>query len=163
MEKIKCEKADASHFDAIYEFCQLLVAEKTRMSFIEVTSEAVLWSWMEDNMIQLYIALDGKKVIGMLRTKRGKGNQNHAIQIACAVDPNYRKQNVATAVTLYALESEKSKGVRIARTLIYDWNTASIKTIEKCGFTCSGKIPMVHYDVLTGRSEDDLVYFKLLN
>mgnify|MGYP001172839561 CR=1 FL=1 len=162
MKSLSFQQANASHFDAIYKFCQLLIIEKARMSFTDVTSEAILWSWMEDSQVQLYIALDGDVVVGMLKTKRGIGDQFHAVQIACAVDANYRNLNVATQVTLFGLEQERQKGARIARTLIYDWNLASIKTIERCGFICSGRIPMVHYDPITGRAEDDLIYYKML-
>lgn len=154
--------ADSTLFDAIYDFCQEMIRLKARMSFVDVTSEAVLWSWLEDEKIRLYVALEGEKVAGMLRVKRGTGDQSHAIQIACAVAPQYRNQHIATELTNHGLEVERSMGVKIARTLIYDWNVASIKTIEGCGFTCSGRIPMVHYNPETGAVEDDLVYYKLL-
>lgn len=154
--------ASSDHFDAIYAFCQKLIVENARMSFTDVTSEAVLWSWMEDERIKLYIAIDEGRVVGMLRTKRGAFDQAHAVQIACAVDIHYRNQQIATNLTNYGLDQAKLEGVLIARTLIYDWNTPSIKAIKKCGFIESGRIPMVHYNQETGTSEDDLLFYKML-
>lgn len=155
--------AETGDFEAIYNFCQMMIRVNARMSFVDVTSEAILWQWMEDAQIKLYLAEDGHRLVGMLRAKRGIGDQAHAIQIACAVDPEYRQRHIATGLTNFGLEDAYRHGVKIARTLIYDWNQASIRTIEKCGFKCSGRIPMVHYNPLTGAQEDDLVYYKRLD
>jgi len=147
----------------IYHFCQLLIEDHVRMSFTDVVSIDVVHHWLADPRMTLYIAvLEDTKVIGMLRTKAFKGNKAHAIDLACAVDSNYRQHAVATSLTEFGLLDQKNRGKMIARTYIYSWNIASIKTIEKLGFTLDGRIKMLYYDPSTHESVDDLIYSKRL-
>lgn len=159
------KKASRNDFDGIYAFCQKLIAEAVQMSFVDVTSPEVLESWFEKSEYDMYIGVLEEaphKVVGMLRTKVGTGDQSHSIYLSCAVDPEYRNHSIATAVTDFGLADQKEQGILIARTLIFDWNTPSIKTIEKCGFTCSGRVVMVIIDPITGKPVDDLIYYKVL-
>lgn len=162
---IAYKKATIEDFEGIYAFCQKLIVEDVHMSFVDVSSREVLNQWFETPAYDMYVAvLEGspETVVGMLRTKRGSGDQSHSIYLSCAVDPVYRQHSIATQVTDFGLEDQKEKGILIARTLIFDWNTPSIKTIEKCGFSCSGRVVMVIVDPVTGQTADDMIYYKLL-
>lgn len=148
---------------AIYELCKSLKQENARMSFTDVENEADIVAWLEDANMYLYGAFDDVgSLTGLIRAKRGVQNKAHSVYLAAAVHPEHRKRNIAYDLTLYALDRLKAEGVKIARTYIYSWNTASIATIEKCGFTFGGRVMMHEFDELTGTYIDDLIYHKVL-
>lgn len=147
----------------IYELCTLLRDENARMSFTDIVSIEGLEIWFNDESVSLYGTYDADNhLIAMLKSTRGKGNKAHSAYLAAAVHPNYRKQSLASELTLKVLEKLKSEGILIARTYIYSWNTASIATIEKCGFQMSGRVMMHEYDEISGGYIDDLIYYKVL-
>ena len=152
-----------SDIEAVYGLCQLLKGENARMSFTDVETAEDVSKWLEDQSVYLYGAfdLDGK-ILGLIKATRGRGNKSHSAYLAAAVHPNARKKNIATDLTLYALAELKKEGLLIARTYIYSWNTASINTIEKCGFIQSGRVFMHEYDTETQGFIDDLIYYKCL-
>lgn len=149
--------------DAIFDLCQLLKEENARMSFTDIEDKQQIKQWLDDPAIFLFGAFDDNgKLKGLLKATRGKDNKTHSVYLAAATHPAYRKKHVAENLTLFALESLKNEGIKIARTYIYSGNTASIATIEKCGFTQSGRVVMHEFDEVTQSYIDDLIYYKLL-
>jgi len=149
--------------DAIFDLCQLLKRENARMSFTDIDDKLQIQQWFDDSNVFLYGDFtESGRLIGLLKATRGKENKAHSVYLAAATHPDFRKQKVAVHLTLFALEELKKEGIKIARTYIYSWNTASIATIEKCGFTQSGRVVMHEYDEVTQSYIDDLIYFKHL-
>lgn len=152
-----------SDLESVFELCQVLKEENARMSFTDVESMDDVDKWLEDKNVYLYGSFDSEgKLLGLIKATRGRGNKSHSAYLAAAVHPKARKKNVATELTLYALDELKKEGLLIARTYIYSWNTASINTIEKCGFIQSGRVFMHEYDTETQGFIDDLIYYKCL-
>lgn len=148
---------------AIYDLCSVLRAENARMSFTDIEKIEDLKAWFNDSNIYLYGLFDVYgKLTAMVKATRGTSNKSHSAYLAAAVHPINRKQNLASELTLAVLDELKSMGVLIARTYIYSWNTASIATIEKCGFILSGRVMMHEYDEISGAYIDDLIYYKYL-
>ncbi|OJV63172.1 MAG: hypothetical protein BGO41_10770 [Clostridiales bacterium 38-18] len=151
------------HKDAIFELCQRLIEENARMSFTDIENIEHLEKWFNDTNVLLYGKLnEAGQLIAMVKATRGVGNKAHSCYLAAATHPDYRKESQASSLTNEVLDDLKNRGVLIARTYIYSWNHASIKTIEKCGFTLSGRVVMHEYDEITGDYIDDLIYYKRL-
>jgi len=152
-----------SHRQEVFRLCQMLREENARMSFTDIASEEELDQWFDSPEIYLYGAFDADgQLVGLLKATRGKGNKSHSAYLAAAVHPAFRKQQVAKTLTEYGLIKLKAEGILIARTYIYSWNTASIATIERLGFTQSGRVFMHEYDPTEGGYIDDLIFYKLL-
>ena len=163
MNEIEMRAVCRDDVGEIYKLCQILKEENARMSFTDVESESDINTWLDDPNNYLYGAFDQSgKLAGLLRAKRGVNNKSHSVYLAAAVNPEYRKRNIANELTSFALEQLKEKGVKIARTYIYSWNKASIATIEKCGFIFGGSVVMHEYDPVTETYIDDLIYHKIL-
>lgn len=156
-------KINEMDLDAIYKFCHLLREENARMSFADIKDHSQINEWLSDPLVSVYGDFgDDGQLRGLLKSTRGKDNKSHSVYLAAATHPDHRKMSIAHRLTLFALEALKEDGVLIARTYIYSWNQASIATIEKCGFTMSGRIVMHEFDELTQTYIDDLIYYKLL-
>lgn len=156
-------KINEMDLDAIYELCRLLRDENARMSFTDIKDRNQINEWLSDPLVSVFADFDENgQLTGLLKATRGKDNKSHSVYLAAATHPDYRKMNIAHRLTLYALEALKEEGVKIARTYIYSWNRASIATIEKCGFTLSGRVVMHEFDEATQTYIDDLIYYKLL-
>ncbi len=132
------------------------------MSFTSFDAIEKISSYIDDENIFLYISISNGCINAMFRAIRGEGNKSHSCYVACAVKKEFRQQNLATELTKYGLDDVKSIGVLIARTKIYSWNTASIATIKKCGFSESGRIVMHQYEDRLGEYIDDLIFHKVL-
>lgn len=156
------KKAEISDVDRILTFCLELREQDAKMSFTTFDSQEKIESYLKDETVFLYIAVDGEVVTAMFRALRGQGNKGHSVYVACAVKKEYRKKNLATDLTNYGLADVKKYGVIIARTKIYSWNKASIATIKKCGFEEGGRVLMHQYEPSVGGYIDDLIFHKVL-
>jgi RimJ/RimL family protein N-acetyltransferase len=156
------KKADKSDVDKILTFCLELKEQDAKMSFTSFDSTEKILTYLDDENVHLYIALDGDVVSAMFRAIRGEDNKSHSVYVACAVKKSYRKQNLATEITSYGLADVKTLGVLVARTKIYSWNKASIATIKKCGFEEGGRVVMHQYEPSVGGYIDDLIFHKVL-
>jgi RimJ/RimL family protein N-acetyltransferase len=156
------KKATVDDIKAIVDFSLELKIQDAKMSFTSFETEEIIRKELNDPDTNLYIALDEGVVTAMFRAIRGKRNKNHSCYVACAVRKAYRKQNLATDLTQFGLDDMKLAGVKIARTKIYSWNTASINTIKKCGFVESGRVYMHQYEESIGGYIDDLIFHKVL-
>ncbi|MCH4888249.1 GNAT family N-acetyltransferase [Acidaminobacter sp. JC074] len=156
------KKADLKDADLILDFCLELKAQDAKMSFTSMDTLEEIVDELKSDQVNLYIAVEDDIVTAMFRAIRGEGNKSHACYIACAVKKTYRQRHLATDLTNYGLADMKSQGVLIARTKIYSWNKASIKTIEKCGFELGGRVVMHQYEPELGDYIDDLIYHKIL-
>jgi len=149
--------------DAIYELCHLLREENARMSFTDIKDHSQINEWLSDPLVSVFGDFNEEGHLrGLLKATRGKDNKSHSAYLAAATHPGHRKMKIAQSLTLFALDALKKEGVLIARTYIYSWNLPSIATIEKCGFTMSGRIVMHEFDDVTLTYIDDLIYYKLL-
>ncbi len=152
------------HSEGIFELCQRLKEENARMSFTDIEHIDQLENWFNDSNVLLYGKFsESGQLIAMVKATRGVGNKAHSCYLAAATHPDFRKESLASSLTNEVLDDLKNRGVLIARTYIYSWNRASIKTIEKCGFTQSGRVVMHEYDELTGEYIDDLIFYKRLS
>lgn len=155
-------KASLADVEKILTFSLELKAQDAKMSFVSFDNEEKIIDQLSDPNIYIYLALDGEIVSAMFRAIRDTGNKSHSCYIAAAVKKEYRKNNLATDLTLYGLADVKNEGVLIARTMIYSWNKASIATIKKCGFEESGRKFMHQYEPSKGGYIDDLIFHKVL-
>ncbi len=156
-------KISEMDLDAIYALCHLLREDNARMSFADIKDRSQINEWLSDPLVSVFGDFgDDGKLRGLLKATRGKDNKSHSVYLAAATHPDYRKMNIAYSLTLFTLEALKEEGILIARTYIYSWNRASIATIEKSGFTLSGRVVMHEYDEVTKTYIDDLIYYKLL-
>ncbi|MBU0937177.1 MAG: hypothetical protein KKC64_16290, partial [Spirochaetes bacterium] len=57
--------AGEEQFEAVYQFCQLMIRTDARMSFTDVTERSVLRSWYDDPAVQLYAAVDLPSAAGL--------------------------------------------------------------------------------------------------
>lgn len=156
-------EAGLAHLDMIFEFCNDLNKENTKMSFADIEDKSMILKWIESDHVRLYLALDSDgKLVSMLRADIGSQNKSHSAYIAAATKVDERNKGLAQELVKYSLRKLKEEGIKIVRTKIYSWNKPSISTIEKCGFTLSGRIVMHEYDEDLEDYIDDLIYHKIL-
>lgn len=155
-------KATISDAQMILDFCLELKDQNAKMSFTDFDSLEIVNEALNDFNTHLYVAIQDNLVVAMFRGLRGENNKSHSAYVACAVKKEYRKQNLATELTEFGLMDLKSQGVLIARTKIYSWNTASINTIKKSGFSESGRIFMHEFEPDSGTYIDDLIFHRVL-
>lgn len=110
------KRVDIEDIDRILEFCLELKDQDAKMSFTSFDTREIIQGHIEDENVFLYISLDGNIVTSMFRAVRGEGNKSHSVYVACAVKKTYRKQNLATTITIYGLDDVKKYGVLVART-----------------------------------------------
>ncbi len=156
------KKAGLEDIKKILEFCLELKEQNAKMSFTSMDTPEHIEEQIKSELKHIYLSIEDEVVTAMFRAIRGKGNKSHSCYVACAVKREYRNKYLATDLTSYGLADMKSMGVLIARTKIYSWNKASIKTIEKCGFELSGRIVMHQFEPSVGEYIDDLIYHKIL-
>ncbi len=149
--------------DEVLKFCLELKEQNAMMTFTSFDTREKIKELFNDQTVNMYVSATDEGIItSMFRAKRGEGNKSQSTYVACAVKKEYRKMNLATSLTNYSLEIEKSNGVLIARTKIYSWNHASISTIKKCGFVEGGRIIMHQYEESVGDYIDDIIFHKVL-
>lgn len=160
---MKHVEAGSTHIDKIFEFCNDLKRENAKMSFADIEDKSTLIKWIESDFVRLYLTIDSDgTLLAMLRADIGSGNKSHSAYLAAATKIEARNKGIGQDLVKYSLKKLKDEGIKIVRTKIYSWNKPSISTIEKCGFTLSGRIVMHEYDEDLEDYIDDLIYHKIL-
>jgi len=86
---------------------------------------------------------------------------NHVATLTLAVDQDYRKQNLATALLVHAIMWSKRVGVRKIALNVKASNTPAIKLYEKYDFVVEGK-EKDHIKTASGY-EDNWIMAKFIN
>lgn len=157
---IICTDLDQSHVPQFFALCAELKQEKAGVSFARYESEEQLSQMISDELIHLFGAFAGDKLVGVFQARQGEGNKAHSCHIAGAVTKEYRGQKVSSRMMDYALARLKDRGIWMIRALVYSTNTASIASLLAAGFTWAGTIYKHQWDEDAGRWLDDLIFHK---
>ncbi|MGX8795016.1 N-acetyltransferase family protein [Fusibacter sp. JL298sf-3] len=162
---IQYKRYDATNLDALWQLFQSVNTEGHDLTFKSCVDKAMLAAWTAEVHQHYYVAEcgDSGEVLGVVRALQGDSPQkSHAVYLTAAVSAQHRGQRIAPALTDYALEDLKGRGIKIARIYVYSDNAASVMAVEKLGFVRSGEVKMHHFDADSGQFVDDLIYHKLL-
>lgn len=160
--KIMYKKIEETEVDDVFSFFQILKEEKAQVSFIDVSDRNEILQWLKNQLYMVYVIKEGNVIIGVLRGKRGRGNESHSVVISIAIHPNFRRMQLGKNLMQYALKKFKEEGISLARAYVYSSNKPSINTLLSCGFTISGCIYRDHLDEASGDYIDDIIFHKLL-
>ncbi|MFZ5353798.1 MAG: GNAT family N-acetyltransferase [Bacillota bacterium] len=152
-----------SDVDKVWELLEVLKAENSQVSLIEIPGKDELKAWINNENLFLYIAEDEDKVLGLLRAIRGTEHyKRHSVFLSIAIHPDYRGRGIARELTMTGMEDMKKDGIIIARAYVYSDNIASVNTVLRLGFTFAGAVYMHHYNEDTKQYVDDLIFHKVL-
>ena len=75
------KKADKDGIERILVFCLELKEQDAKMSFTSFDTKERIESYLDDETVFLYIALDGDIVSAMFRAVRGVGDKSHSVYV----------------------------------------------------------------------------------
>lgn len=144
---------------AVLAFIRRLREEGHRISLTEIRGPEDLKDWTGP-FERIILAEEDAVVIGLARGRIGQGEKRHSAMLTAAILTESRGKGLAAILTDRLNQSLAQAGVLIVRAYIYSDNPASVKTIEKQGFTFAGRVAMHHFDESTRQYVDDLIYHK---
>ena len=151
---------ETSDIMEVLTFIEMLRREGADISFVdERKSDLALWNHGPKIVV---LAIDQARIVGMAKGQIGDEGKNHSAMLTVAIAGDYRGTGIAAVLTDHLNRYLADKGVIIVRAYIYSDNKASVKTIEKQGFTLSGRVLMHHRDTEIGHFVDDLIYHKMI-
>ncbi len=137
-----------------------LSVEMVAVPFSDVADEEQIEAWLEREDTFVYVAADGDLILAVIRAKRGLDNKAHAATIALAVDESFGGQKFAAQLTEFCAKELQSMDVSLVRAFVFSNNTQAIQTVLSCGFVFSGSVRKHHFDELSGKYVDDLIFYK---
>ncbi len=148
--------------EALYLFCSRLREEHAEMSFAEVQSIEDVKNWIEDDFEHMFMMREANHVIALVKAKQGHEGRKHNAFMSAAVLKSRRGEGLVSQLAEQVYPRLKERGIKIIRAYIYSNNHASISSVLKEGFTCTGSVHMHHYNETTEAWVDDLIFHKYL-
>jgi len=136
--------------------------ESSKVSRLKTCDARIVDKWISNELIDLYLLYEDTILISVIKANRGKGDESHSSCLNISTSQKYRNKGYAKELIKYAIDQLKKVKIKIIRVEILSWNKPAIVTIEKAGFTLSGRIVMSHYDEDSCNYIDDLLYHKFL-
>ena len=96
--------------------------------------ERVWDTWLHDPAGQLLVALSEGHPVGMVHTQML--NETEAWQEGIRVDPAYRRQGIASQLSMEALAEAMRRGAETVRLITESTNAASNRMMEQAHFRC---------------------------
>lgn len=146
----------------VIKFLNELKSENLHLSFTDYKDDDELLEILNNPKNIFYICIENDDIIGIFRAKIGDSYKSHSAFITAAIKKDCRSNGVGKAITNFALDDLKSKGIKIARTLVYSNNKKSLNTLLSCGFTIGGSVIMHHYSDELNGYVDDIILHKIL-
>jgi len=157
---IACRDLDITHAPQFFTLCTDLKHQKAGVSFVRYESLDDLEKTFSNDLIHLFGAFEGDKLVGVFQARQGEGNKAHSCHIAGAVSQEYRGKKISNLMMEYALERLKHRGIWMIRAYVYSNNASSIASLLATGFTWAGTVYKHQWDEDEGRWLDDLIFHK---
>lgn len=147
---------------ALYEFCYKLREEHAEMSFAKVEGIEDVIEWIENDHEHLFMMREANHIIALVKAKQGLEEREHSAFMSAAVIKSRRGEGLVSQLAAQVYPRLKERGIKIIRAYIYSNNHASISSVLKEGFQCTGAIHMHHFNKKTQDWVDDMVFHKYL-
>jgi RimJ/RimL family protein N-acetyltransferase len=157
---LTCRDLDKTHIPQFFALCRELEDQKAGVSFVRYKTQEQLEQLLDDELIHLFGAFDGDKLVGVFQARQGEGNKTHSCHIGGAVTSELRGKKVSSRMMEYALERLKHRGIWMIRAYVYSNNPASVASLLAAGFTWAGTVYKHQWDEEQGRWLDDLIFHK---
>lgn len=146
----------------ILEYYMELDNENAKVSRLKTYNEKILIEWIESRFTKIFLLYDEELLVSVIKANLGQGDESHCACLNISTRQAYRNNGYAKLLISYSSNELKKNKIKIIRVKIFSWNKPAIVTIEKAGFTLSGRIVMSHYDEDLCDYIDDLLYHKFL-
>jgi len=133
-----------------------------KISGLETSDVCVADEWINNELIDLFLLYKDNVLISVIKSIKGKGDESHSSCLHISTRQKHRNKGYAKELIKYVINQLKKDKIKIIRVEIFSWNKPAVATIEKAGFTLSGRIVMSHYDEELCDYIDDLLYHKFL-
>lgn len=117
---------------------------------------------IESGRVIFYLLYNEKDLVSVVKAKLGEGERAHSSCLFISTKENFRNQGYAKSLIRYATDELRKNKIKIVRLKVLSWNKPAIATVEKAGFTLSGRIVMSNYDEDINEYIDDLLYHMFL-
>lgn len=125
MDKVKIRKAESSDKETVLKFC-----EKT-WEWGDYISQ--VWDrWIQDTKGRFFVGSISRRPVGICRVRLAKSGE--AWFEGLRVDPQYRKQGIATQLNQECFSFAKHEGANIGRSCIVSHNEVAQRLAQKLGF-----------------------------
>lgn len=148
--------------EALYHFCTKLRDEHAEMTFAEVRSIEDVKDWIEDDHEHMFMMREANHIIALVKAKQGHGGKEHSAFMSAAVVKSRRGEGLVSQLAAEVYPRLKERGIKIIRAYIYSNNHASISSVLKEDFHCTGSVHMHHFHKTTQTWVDDLIFHKYL-
>jgi len=147
---------------ALYDFCCKLRDEHAQMSFAKVENMDDVIEWIENDHEHLFMMREANHIIALVKARQGHDGREHSAFMSAAVVKVRRGEGLVSQLASQVYPRLKERGIKIIRAYIYSNNHASISSVLKEGFQCTGAVHMHHFDEKTESWVDDMIFHKYL-
>lgn len=148
--------------DDILSYYNDLDEESLKISNIYTCNIEEIKRCIESESTIIYLLYEDDIIVSIIKAKLGKNEKSHVSCFKLSTRLKYRNQGYIKKLIEYAISDLKKYNIKIIRIKIFSWNKPAIATVEKSGFTLSGRIVMSSYDEFLNEYIDDLLYHKFL-
>jgi len=110
------------------------------------TADRLKWFEEHKGKCPIYVAVANNEVAGWLSIgpyRSGRAALSHTKEVSYYVHNNYKGQGVASRLLQYAMQEIHNLDANVYLAIVIDKNTASIRLLEKNGFTLWGHLPEI--------------------
>ncbi|MGB3368289.1 MAG: GNAT family N-acetyltransferase [Acidaminobacteraceae bacterium] len=146
----------------ILDYYMELDSESYKIFRLKTASLDIVEEFIRNELIDLFLLYKDNVLVSVIKSSKGNGDGAHSSCLNISTRQKHRNKGYAKKLIKFAIDQLKKDNIKIIRVEIFSWNKPAIATIEKAGFTLSGRIVMSHYDEELGDYIDDLLYHKFL-
>lgn len=138
--------AELKDLTAIVEIYNQAIATCRSTSDLEPFTVEEKTSWFEDHNSEypIYVYEVDQKVVGYLyftAYRMGRKALRSTAEISYYIHNDYQRQGIGTKMMGFAMTKCKELNFKTLIAILLEWNTASVKLLEKFGFEQWGRLP----------------------